>query len=148
MAQDVKLEKNGDGIYDIPIVNGDFALVDGIETALGVSLFTDARESEGNVQDAFRRGGWSGNILTLNDDFELGSTLWSLIARMVQDTFNLGEGKVRLSLQWMIDLTIVDTIDVLMTQNGSRSSKIEIVLFKNLSEVGRYITLLTNTETF
>lgn len=148
MAQDVKLLKNDDGIYDIPIVDGDFDTVDGIETALGVSLFTDSRESEGNVQDAFRRGGWCGNILTLNDGFELGSTLWSMIARMVQDTYNLGEDKVRDCLQWMIDDTLVDTIDVSIAPVTSRSIKVLIILYKDSNEVGRYTTLLSNTNSF
>ena len=148
MAQDVKLAKNDDGIYDFVLEGSDFASVDGIETAIGVSLFTDARESEGNVQDAFRRSGWSGNILTLRDGFELGSTLWALVSRMTQDTFNLGEDKCKIALQWMINDGIADTIDILMTPVDSRVSEIEIKLFKELNLVGRYTTLWTNTKAF
>ena len=148
MAQDVKITKNADGIYDIPIVNGDFDTVDGIETSLGVSIFTESREAEGNVQEAHRRSGWVGNILTLQDNFELGSTVWSLIARMVQDTLNLGEEKIRECLQWMIDRELVDTIDVTMIQNTARVAEVQIVLYKNLNEVGKYVTLLTNTSSF
>lgn len=150
MAQDIKIAKNLDGIYDIvPTADGkDFESVDGLETAIGTSLFTDARETEGNVPDAFRRGGWAGNLLTLQDDFELGSTLWSLVARMVQDTFNLGEDKCRICLQWMINDGIADTIDIVMSRIDARSARIQIDLFKELNLVGRYATLWTSTRAF
>ena len=55
MAQDIKLAKTDEGIYDIPL-NGDgndLATVDGLETAIVVSLFTDSRASSGNVPDDF-----------------------------------------------------------------------------------------------
>ena len=148
MAQDVKIAKNAEGIYDIVLDGSDFASVDGLETAIGVSLFTDAREDESNIQDAFRRGGWSGNILTLQDDFELGSTLWSLIARNIQDTFNLGEDKVRRCLRWMVTDGIADTIDVVMTRVDARTARIQIDLFKELNLVGRYTTLWSSTKAF
>lgn len=148
MAQDIKIAKNADGIYDIVQDGADFASVDGLETAIGVSLFTDSRETEGNVQNAFRRGGWSGNILTLQDNFELGSTLWSLISRMNQDTYNLTSGKVRVALQWMIDDGIADTIDVITNPTDTRTIRIQIDLYKNNDLVGRYITLWSSTRPF
>lgn len=150
MAQDVKIAKNDDGIYDIvETADGkDFESVEGFETAIGTSIFTDARESEGNVPEAFRRGGWSGNILTLKDNFELGSTLWSLISRMVQDTFDLASDKTRICLQWMLDDGIADTIEVETTPVNDRQARIQIDLFKNTNLVGRYTTLWTNTQAF
>lgn len=148
MAQDVKIAKNDDGIYDIVLDGADFASVDGLETAIGVSLFTDARESEGNVSDAFRRGGWSGNLLTLKDDFELGSTLWSLVSRMVQNTFDLASDKTRIALQWILDDGIADSINIVTTQVDTRKAEIRIDLFKDINLVGSYITIWTNTRPF
>lgn len=148
MAQDVKIIKGADGIYDIPIVDGDFDIVDGIETSVGVSIGTDARENEGNVQEAFRRSGWSGNLLTIQDSYELGSTLWSSIARMIPNTNNITDGKIRKCLQWLINDDIIDALDVDISQISSRISRIQLVLYKGLNEVGRYVTLFTNTQSF
>lgn len=151
MAQDVKIAKNDGGIYDfVPTADGkDFESVEGFETAIGTSVFTEAREKEGNVPDAFRRGGWSGNILTLLDDnFELGSTLWALVSRMIQDTFDLAADKTRICLQWMLDDGIADTINVQVTPVDNRTARIKIDLFKDLNKVGSYITLWSNTRPF
>lgn len=147
MAQDVKLEKGVDDIFDIPVENSDLATVDGVETAVFVSLFTDARAPAGTVKDAFRRRGWSGNILTLQDGFELGGLLWTLDqARLTQNTLNEGEDVVRISLQWVIDDGIADTVEVAMEQTGTRQGTITIELFKGIEVVGRYTTVWLSTQ--
>lgn len=150
MAQDVKIAKNDDGIYDIVETSDgkDFESVEGFETAIGTSIFTNARESEGNVPEAFRRDGWAGNLLTLKDNFELGSTLWALVSRMVQDTFDRASDTTRICLQWMLDDGIADTIEVETTRVNERQARIQIDLFKNTNLVGRYTTLWTNTQAF
>lgn len=147
MAQDVKLVQGVDDIFDIPVINSDLATVDGVETAIGVSIFTDARAPSGVVKDAFRRRGWSGNILTFQDGFELGSILWTLDqTRVNQNTLNTGEDVVRKSLQYMIDDGIADTIDIIMEKTGTRQGTITIVLFKGIEVVGRYTTVWLSTQ--
>ena len=147
MAQDVKIDKGIDDVYDIPVENGDFVLVDGVETAIGVSLFTDARTDAANVSEAFKRRGFSGNLLTLAEGFELGGELWTLEqARLDQNTLNAAQDIVKRALQYMINDGIADTIDVVMTKTSERAGTIEITLFKGLDEVGRYITLWTSTQ--
>lgn len=147
MAQDVKIEQDANGIFDIPVVNADLATVNGVETAIGVSVYTDSRASSGTVKDAFRRRGWSGNALTLQEGFELGSLLWTLDqARLNQNTLNIGEDIVRRSLQYMINDGIADTIDVIMDQTGTRQGTITIVLFKGIEVVGRYTTVWLRTQ--
>jgi phage gp46-like protein len=149
MAQDVKLAKNDDGIFDIPLTadGKDIATVDGIETALMVSLYTNARTSGSKVPDSFNRQGWAGNLLTLKDGFELGSELWTLKqARLVQNTLNAGQDLVRRSLQWMIDDGVADVINVTMTSKTDRAGEIKILLYKDLDLIARYITIWTSTQ--
>lgn len=147
MAQDVKIEQGVNDIFDIPVINSDLATVDGVETAIGVSLFTDSRAPSGIVKDAFRRRGWSGNALTFQEGFELGSILWILDqTRLNQNTLNTGEDIVRKSLQYMIGDGIADTIDVIMEQTGTSQGTITIVLFKGIEVVGRYTTVWLRTQ--
>lgn len=148
MAQDVKVLKNNEGIYDIPISGNDLSSIDGFETAIIVSLFTDARENSANVRDSFNRRGWVGNLLTLKDSFELGSVLWGLVSRLDQNTLNRADNIVKKALKWMIDDSIADNIDITTTKLNERSAQIEIILYKNMNETSRYITLWNNTKAF
>ena len=147
MGQDVAIRKGPDGIYDIPVVNNDLEAIDGLETAIIVSLFTYARTDRNIVADAFRRRGFSGNLLTLNTNYQLGSELWTLEqSRLIQDTFNAGENIVRRALNFLIEDGIVDNIEVSMNKSNDREATIEILLFKDSNIVDRYTTVWRNTK--
>lgn len=148
MSQDVKIIRGDIGLYDIPLTadGKDLDSVDGLETAVTVSLFSDAREKPGNVPEAFNRSGFVGNILTLPEGFELGSTLWSSVSRLTLDTRNELVDKTKLCLKWMTDDIIADTIDVTATQIDSRSATLDIVLFKESTIVGRYTNIWNLTQ--
>jgi phage gp46-like protein len=146
MPQDVKLTKTETGYYDLSISDGDLETVNGLETAIIVSLFTYARANVGEIPEAFRRSGWSGNILTKRENFELGSTLWTLVARQEQITYNRGEAIVKKALRWLISDGIADVITVEMEKIHDRGGQITIVLFKDFTQVGRYTTLWNATQ--
>ena len=146
MPQDIKLTKTESGYYDLSIENGDIATVSGLETAIIVSLFTYARANVGDIPEAFRRSSWSGNILTKRENFELGSTLWTLVARQEQITYNRGESIVKQALRWLIRDEVADVITVEMEKIGDRGGQITIVLFKDFNQVGRYTTLWNATQ--
>lgn len=149
MAQDVKLVKNDEGIYDIPLTDDgkDLATIDGLETAIIVSVFTYARANSGDVPDSFNRRGWVGNLLTLLEGYELGSELWVLSqSRINTETLNRGEDFVKRSLQWMLDDGVADTITVTFTQSSVREVEVEIILLKSSNVIGRYITIWNNTK--
>ena len=147
MAQDVKLVQDDQGILDIPVDGNDLEGTDGLLTAIIVSLFTDARGNSSVVADAYKRRGWVGNLLTLNEGYELGSTLWLLEqARLNQNTAIAAEGYARKSLQWMIDDGIVDVIEVEFVQTSVREGTLTVSLFKDQNRVARYTTLWNNTS--
>lgn len=108
MKKEIKLSFNGG--FDIDIENGDFANEDGFDTAIWVSLFTDARASLAQVILPQNRRGWLGNVLS---DRQLGGTLWlSEQRRLNQDTVNETIDHIRKALSWLIDDKIAISVDV------------------------------------
>ena len=91
------------GLYDIAIgPDGDIATADSFDTAIIVSLLTDARADPSLVLESHRRRGWVGNEST--PGFEMGSTLWTF--EQARFTRNVGDriaGAARDALQWLVD---------------------------------------------
>ena len=73
--QDLCHEMNQDGLFVLSVKNNDLVPVEGMESAILVSLFTDQRLDESQMDIPINRGGWFGNALTPNR--ELGSKLWA-----------------------------------------------------------------------
>lgn len=147
MSQDVKLEKDGDGVFDLVEEGADIASVDGLETSIITSLYTDGRTSSGEVPAAYSRRGFSGNLLRIDDDYELGGELWLVDqARLDQNTFNRAQDFAYKSLLWMITKGLAENIEVNVVKQGVRGTYIEIKLFKAHNQVARYITLWQGTS--
>lgn len=112
MKKEIKLEQNN-GKFDIAIENGDFANENGFDTAIWVSLFTDARASESQVILPENRRGWLGNLVSDNPERQLGGYLWlSEQRRLDQDTLNETVDFIRKSLSWFTEDGIAVSIDV------------------------------------
>jgi phage gp46-like protein len=93
---------------DWQFVAPDLVTDEGPETAVLISLFTDALAHEDdplpNIANGDRRGWWAGPI---------GSRLW-LLAREkeTEDVRQRAEFYTREALQWMLDDEVADEIDV------------------------------------
>lgn len=112
MKRDIKLTLNN-GAFDIAIENGDFANEPGFDTAIWISLFSDARADESQVIKPENRRGWLGNTLSNVPGRQLGSYLWlAEQRRLTQDTVNEIEDYARKSLWWMIEDGILRNIEV------------------------------------
>lgn len=87
---------------DLAVVNGDLMTDDGLETAVAISLFTDARAANDDVLPdgtADKRGCWMFAYLE-----PFGSKLWLLgRAKQLPETLLLAEHYAREALQWLID---------------------------------------------
>ena len=109
MKKDIKLNQQN-GYFDIAVENGDFANEDGFDTAIWVSLFTDARATLSQVLLPEKRRGWLGNITF---DEQLGGFLWLVEQRrLTQDTLNETVDYARKSLNYLVDDNIVSKIEV------------------------------------
>lgn len=110
---DIRLLQGTDGRFDIVIENGDIANEDGFETAIYVSLFTDARAPESKVIRPENRRGWLGNIASPVEGRELGSLLWLAEQRRLnQGTLNEIIDYARQALAWFVEDEIAKSIEV------------------------------------
>lgn len=113
---DIALIQQDDGSFDVAMDGPDLALDGGLQTAVILSLFCDARarpddKLPGGPNDD-RRGYWGDAYADVPGDV-WGSRLW-LLERAVcdQETLNLAQEYTGEALQWMIDDGIASTIDI------------------------------------
>lgn len=102
--QDIKLTQDENGRFDISVEDGDIAGVEGMDTSLYVSLFTDARAPENLVIRPEHRRGWPGNLANNVQGRQLGSLLWLVDqSRLTQDTLNKSIDYARKGLAWYVE---------------------------------------------
>ena len=110
---DVKFDLDSYGKFDFGINNGDLVGEDGYDTAIWVSLFTDARADSTQVPIPEYRRGWLGNTVSVIPDRQLGGYLWLIDQRrLIQKTLNEAIDYTKKALQWMIDDNICSEVTV------------------------------------
>lgn len=145
--QDVLLKYDPNlGVYDLQTDGADFASIAGMETAIAVSLFTDARAPESRVPTAQRRRGWIGNILTIEQRRELGSLLWTLDqARITRDTINNARVDAQACFNWMVEDGAARSVNVNVVQQDRSSINIDIKYTDLDNKTERFTTLWRRT---
>lgn len=144
--QDVLIRADAIGIYDLVVDGNVFASAGGFETAIPVSLFTDARAPSALVSEPQNRRGWIVNLLTSSTMRQLGSILWVLDqARVTQETLNTARLAAQDAFQWMLDdgIALAAFVDVQQTRNGIL---ILITITDTSNVVNRYQTLWRSTD--
>lgn len=146
MKQDVRLTRNENGLYDLSILDGDFEAVDGFETAILVSIFTDDRAQPFQVSSADRRRGWIGNIETAAIGRSLGSLLWLYQqSRLTQDILNQMSIEAQSSLNWMVEDGEAKSVSAVVTRSGQRDILITIDIVTTDGRDQQYTVLWRNT---
>lgn len=104
--QDIQLIKNSNDRYDISIANGDVVMDQSFDTAIVISLFSNARADENEVpKPSNRQGVWYSP--------DVGSKLWiALTSRKTNDTLNKARDYTKSCLQWLIDDGYLKNIEV------------------------------------
>jgi phage gp46-like protein len=110
---DIKFTQDQYNRYDISASNGDLDLTQGFDSAILISLLTDARADKSQISRPEKRRGWVGNVMSIVIGRQLGSFLWlvdqrRLISQTVIDTVDYANK----SLKWMIDDKVVKKIDI------------------------------------
>ena len=100
---------------------GALATDSSLESAVLLSLFTDAEASQGEIKSAGldRQQGWWADADSLREPSvrRMGSKLWLLSrGKTTLETLRRAEGYIRDSLQWLVDKGIVSTISVVTTR--------------------------------
>lgn len=147
MKTDIQLIQDEQGRFDIAIEDGDIKSVDGLETALYVSLFTDARATEKQVFVPEYRRGWIGNLASLVDGRQLGSLLWLIDQRrLTQTTLNEVVDYARKSVQWLVEdgLCIRTAVSGSIVPGQGIRLNVEITSQEGVTE-SRYVDLWRKT---
>lgn len=145
--QDMLIQSDAGGVYDIQIDGADFASAMGFETAIPVSLFTDSRAPAVQVQDSKNRRGWVGNIRTIDIERELGGLLWILDqSRITSDTLNFARSYAQDSLQWLLDDGLARGVEVAVDKPTDRGIRVRIAITTIDNTVTRYIALWRATD--
>ena len=145
MPQDVQLLKNEEDQFDLTITNGDFTGVEGMQTAINVSLLTDARAA--SVATPSLRRGYVGDILTADIGRSLGSTLWTFEqSRLTQDILNEVRISAEQSLNWMIEDGIAKAVVVTVSNPRRRVVAVLIVITTNEGINQQYEVLWRQTN--
>lgn len=109
---DVKVSKIN-GRFDVSIQNGDLQTIDGFDTAIFLSLMTDARASQSQVSRPEFRRGWIGDIASTIKNRSLGSLLWLTDQRrLTQKTLNEVIDYANKSMQWFVTDGIAREVEV------------------------------------
>lgn len=112
---DIALAATGSGAFDLAMGGPDLAIDDGLETAVALSLFTDARAPAGAVlpyPESPRRGWWGDGLADTPGD-STGSLFW-LLAREKQTPELLARIRdyARDALAWLIADGVALSVDV------------------------------------
>jgi len=143
---DIALSNTSKG-YDISLENGDIKAVNSFETAIYVSLFSDARADSNEVFLPQARRGWIGDLNTPIEGLQYGSKLWLIMQeRLTQNVLNKAVNYARLSLQWLIDQGQCEFVDVSGEIIPSQGIKLNITITTLLGVTeSHYVDLWKNT---
>lgn len=102
-------------LFDLTISGGELLVEDGLQTAVILSLFTDARALDDDVLPSFnsdRRGWWGDSYADISGD-RFGSRHW-LLSRERQLPEVIAKVKIYSdeALQWLIDDGVVNSFSV------------------------------------
>ena len=146
MTQDVRLIRKDDGLFDLTVSNNILETVDGFETAIIVSLLTDARAPSSSVQSPSRRRGWVGNIITAASGRELGSRLWLFSqSRLTDAILNDLAIAAQESLNWMVEDGIAKSVVATVLKTDLRSVIVNITITTIEGKEQRYAVLWRQT---
>ena len=146
MNQDVRLVRKNDGLFDLNVSENVLETVDGLETAIIVSLLTDARAPASQVQTPSRRRGWVGNIVTADSGRQLGSRLWTFYqSRLTDAVLNDISVAAQESLNWMVEDGLAKSVVASALRNDSRSVTVNIAITTIEGKEQRYAVLWRQT---
>jgi len=144
--QDVQITPDERGVFDLSLDGQGIASVDGLQTTLEVTLFTDSRAPESLVPDAKNRRGWVGDILTALEERFTGSNLWLLDqARLTARTISQAEIYANDAFLYLVEDSIASEYKISIDRsNRAIDINIEYIISDNIIE--RYNILWRRTS--
>lgn len=140
---------NENGLFEIAKKGGDFDTVDGFETAILVSLFTNARRDESDISNPLNRGGWIGNWRTAKRPRELGGLCWTVEhERLTREVLNIARENAKNALAWMIDDGLCRNVEVMTEPQNQSKIQYNIAITSRDGIKYDYIYLWDKTDAF
>lgn len=137
---DIALVINDQNLFDIAIENGDLKGDDGLETAVIISLFTDARVTDEELPAPQKdKKGWWGDMVPDVDQDQIGSRLW-LIGRekVTQEVAKRAEDYCKEGLAWLVEDGVAVSVSATATYNAFKNLIIAIVITKPAGTKSRF----------
>lgn len=135
---DVAITTDVDGFH-LVLENGDLRGDEGLDTAVLISIFTDARiqSDELPVRETSRRGWW-GDQFGVDQD-KIGSRLWLLVrVKQTTETLRLAEDYIKESLEWLIEDGVADSIAVTAEYDANKFLTALVQIKKPNGRTSRY----------
>ncbi len=145
---DAKLKRMASfpGVFDLQLdANGDIASEDSFDTAIFVSLGTDARASKDQVLEPTLRRGWIGNERT--PGFQIGGLLWLYDGDRITPAVKSGmENAAEQSLEWLVLGGYATAVSATVSFVGREQANLLVLLTKPNGEIEhRNFTLWAQT---
>lgn len=120
---------------DLICEDGDLVTENNIQTAVLISLFTDARAPKDadlpDVLNPDRRGWWGSDISPPVPDYNMGSLLWLLErSKVTNEVLSKAKDYTQKALQWMIDDKVVDEIEINVQRRKGDILAIQAILYR------------------
>jgi len=118
---DYKFVQDNHGFFDIVLDsdNKDFAGVEGFDTAILMQVFLDRRSSKQQVQNPRARQGWICDIVTKQNNYEVGSLLYlKAQARNTQTEMNEVAGYAKEAMKYFVNNKYAKKVDAAVTGNS------------------------------
>jgi phage gp46-like protein len=110
---DIKAFINDNNQVSVNFNDGDFTEEDGFDTAILISLLTDARAPDDRVLIPEKRRGWMGDLESPVENRSLGGFLWLIDQRrLTVDTLNDSINFAQLALNWFVEDGIAKSVTV------------------------------------
>ena len=146
MTQDIKLFQDQlTNQWDIDFENGDFALTEGLDTALYMSVLCEARANSTLVPNPILRRGHFSDIFSIQEGYQIGSVIW-IYSHLPNTEGNAELLKSALydSIQWMIDDSIISQV-IINVDRKVDGYDIQINLTNRPQEQANYYNLFVAT---
>jgi phage gp46-like protein len=129
------------GYCDWSVVTDDIDTTEDLETAVLLSIFTDARAPDSQQVYSKDKRGWWGTTYNPSGQTELGSRLWTLERAIKSDdpeVLRQAEGYVRDALAWLIADGIAATVTAAASWLNQTNLGIYIVITQPSGNVVKF----------
>lgn len=115
-------------MIDLQIADGRLETDASLETAIRISLLTDARARPDDAIRGTDLRGWAGDQYLAKSGDSMGSRLWTLIGGKIERALELAEGIALEAVQWMITDGFILSAEAEVQRTGPTSIAISIII--------------------